>query len=106
MVGGNNPVMTRHKCTGERGKKSSKNFVDGLAFLPNSYDTDTTSKQDERETMNTETKKIQVQVQQLDALMGYEVTRGGSFDDLESLFEAIRRVGIENILSIEITSNK
>jgi hypothetical protein len=52
-----------------------------------------------------ETKKIQVQVQQLDAFMGYEVTRGGSFDDLEGLFDAIRRTGIERILSIEITSN-
>ncbi len=53
-----------------------------------------------------ETKKIQVQVVQLDALMGYEVTRGGSFDDLDGLFEAIRNVGIDRIISIEITSNK
>lgn len=63
------------------------------------------SNTEERDTMN-ESKKIQVQVQQLDALMGYEVTRGGSFDSLEGLFDAIRRVGIENILSIQITSNK
>ena len=54
-------------------------------------------------TMNTD--KIQVQVVQLDSFMGYEVTRGGSFDDLDSLFDAIRRVGIDRILSIEITSN-
>jgi hypothetical protein len=52
-----------------------------------------------------ESTKIQVKAVQLDALMGYEVTREGTFDDLDGLFDAIRRVGIDRIMSIEITSN-
>ena len=79
--------------------------MDGLAFLPNSYDTDTTSKQDERETMNTET-MIQAQITHKDAF-GNPVTRGGSFDSLATMAQQIELfVGAANLISIEITSNK
>jgi hypothetical protein len=48
---------------------------------------------------------IQAQITSKDAF-GNPVTRGGSFDSLATMVEQIELfVGVENLISIEITSN-
>jgi hypothetical protein len=48
---------------------------------------------------------IQAQITSKDAF-GNPMTRGGSFDSLETMIEQIKLfVGVDNLISIEITNN-